>query len=513
MTKKTLALFLILCLLIPTTTSYVAAEEDRQWQDEMIYFLMVDRFANGDRSNDYEADVGDLTTYQGGDFQGIIDNLDQIQSMGFTTIWLTPVVNNEKGGYHGYWTEDFYETEENFGTMEEFKTLVQEAHDRGMKVILDFVVNHTGPNNPWVNDPEKADWFNEDQPIYDEDDIEQRENGWLFGLPDLAQENPEVAQYLIDAAKFWIEETDIDGMRLDTVKYVPKDFWRQFSKEVKSVKEDFYLLGEVWDPDPRGIEEYTGLGIDGFVNFPLNDDLRQTFVEPDYPMKRLLNNWELAQEYYENPYLMGNFIDNHDMTRFTREVVEKKQYPPTRWKQALAYMYSIPGIPIVYYGSEIALDGGEDPDNRRMMMFGGENEELIQYIEKLAELRTDLPSLRRGDMKVLYEDGGLVAFQRQYEDETVVVVSNNTSETQKITFPVDQFEAGKELSGLLIGDIVREKNGEFNIVLDREETEIYALRDETGLNLPYILSLGAVYASFITFIVLAWRRSKKKKTS
>ncbi len=134
-------------------------KEERSWQDESIYFIMVDRFNNGDTDNDFEVNPIDSKSYNGGDFKGITDKLDYIKEMGFTSIWLTPVFDNEADGYHGYWIQNFYKTEEHFGTLEEFKTLVKEAHDRDIKVILDFVVNHVGPNHPWVNEEAKKSWF------------------------------------------------------------------------------------------------------------------------------------------------------------------------------------------------------------------------------------------------------------------------------------------------------------------------------------------------------------------
>ncbi|MCX8046854.1 MAG: alpha-amylase family glycosyl hydrolase, partial [Anoxybacillus gonensis] len=158
--KRVFRALLIFVLLLSVTTP-ASAKTERRWQDERIYFIMVDRFNNGNPKNDYEVDVHDPKAYHGGDLQGIIDKLDYIKEMGFTAIWLTPIFANEKGGYHGYWIEDFYKVEEHFGTLDDFKRLVKEAHKRDMKVILDFVVNHTGYNHPWLNDPAKKDWFHE----------------------------------------------------------------------------------------------------------------------------------------------------------------------------------------------------------------------------------------------------------------------------------------------------------------------------------------------------------------
>jgi glycosidase len=512
MKSRVLSLILVPFLLFYALPVGAVEKEERKWQDETIYFLMVDRFNNGDTGNDKNVDTKDPKAYQGGDFQGVIDKLDYIKDMGFTAIWLTPIFDNQPLGYHGYWITDFYKTEEHFGSIDTFKKLVDEAHKRDMKVMLDFVVNHVGPEHPWVNDPEKSDWFHERQPMnFDNEDSLQ--NAWLYDLPDLNTENPEVKNYLFDAAKWWIEETDVDGYRLDTVRHVPQEFWTEFSEEVKSVKEDFYLLGEVFDRDPQKIAKYNDVGIDGFVNFPQAEEMRSVFQKPDASMDRLFDFWKYNETYYDDPYLMGTFIDNHDMERFTRLLVQERLFPGTRWKLALTYMYTTPGIPIVYYGSEIAVDGGNDPDNRRFMNFRAD-EELIDYITQLGKLRQDYPALTRGTIEPIYEKDGMGIFKRTYGDQTLVIAINNTSESQKVQLSEEELAENSELKGLLTADLVRiDKDGNYTIIVDREESEVYSLKQKSGLNYPYLLTLGTVYVLFLLFIYLVWKRGRKKKQS
>lgn len=512
MKRRVLSLILVPFLLFYALPVGAVEKEERKWQDETIYFLMIDRFNNGDTSNDKNVDTKDPKAYQGGDFQGVIDKLDYIKDMGFTTIWLTPIFDNQPLGYHGYWITDFYKTEERFGSIDTFKKLVDEAHKRDMKVMLDFVVNHVGPEHPWVDDPQKSDWFHENQPM-NFDNEESLQNAWLYDLPDLNTENPEVKNYLFDAAKWWIEETDVDGYRLDTVRHVPQEFWTEFSEEVKSVKEDFYLLGEVFDRDPQKIAKYNDVGIDGFVNFPQAEEMRSVFQKPDTSMDRLFNFWKYNETYYDDPYLMGTFIDNHDMERFTRLIVQEKLFPGTRWKLALTYMYTTPGIPIVYYGSEIAVDGGNDPDNRRFMNFRAD-EELIDYITQLGKLRQDYPALTRGTIEPIYEKDGMGIFKRTYGDQTLVVAINNTSKSQMVQLSEEELAENSELKGLLTADLVRiDKDGNYTIVVDREESEVYSLKQKSGLNYPYLLALGTVYVIFLLFIYLVWKRGRKKKQS
>ncbi|MFS0634581.1 alpha-amylase family glycosyl hydrolase [Mesobacillus foraminis] len=485
-------------------------KEERKWQDETIYFLMVDRFNNGDNSNDLNIDTKDPEAYHGGDFEGVIKQLDYIKDMGFTAIWLSPVFDNAEDGYHGYWVNDFYKIDEHFGSMETFKQLVKEAHKRDIKVILDFVVNHVSPEHPWLKDSSKADWFHPKQ-AEDGDDQQEREDSWLQGLPDLNQDNPEVREYLIEAAQWWITETDIDGYHLDDVQNVPVDFWSEFTQKIKGAKSDFYLLGEVGSKDPREIAQYDKAGFDGLLDYPLNEDLRTAFAKPDQPLEALLAAAEGNGEVYEAPFLMANFMDNHNTVRFTRDAVQNNQHPGARWRLALTYLYTVPGIPVVYYGSEIALDGGEEPDNRRQMNFMTDKE-LIDYITQLGELRNQHPSLTRGSFDLLHEKDGMAVYKRTYKDEVSIIAINNTSKSQDVTLTEEELEKDKEMRGMLSGDLVRSTDGKYKLVLDREEAEIYSLADRSGLNIPYLTVMGAVYAAFFLFIFLVWRRAKRKRS-
>lgn len=511
MRNTVVSLVLIPFLLFYAFPVGAAEKEERNWQEDSIYFIMVDRFNNGDLTNDVKVDPNDLKEYNGGDFKGITDKLDYLKDMGFTTIWLTPIFDNEDKGYHGYWIKDFYNTEEHFGTIEEFKTLVKEAHNRDIKVILDFVVNHVGPNHPWALNEQKKDWFHEKHPIINWNNQAEVENNWLYDLPDFNQDNPETRKYLLDAAKWWIEETDVDGYRLDTVKHVPKDFWVDFSKEVKSVKEDFYLLGEVWHNDLRVVASYEDTGIDGFVDFPQNEHLRTTFSKPNQSLGWLFSSIERNKAFYKRPELLGNFMDNHDMTRFTREILQNKQNPETRWKLALTYLYTAPGIPIIYYGSEIALDGGKDPDNRKMMKFN-EDTEIIDYLTKLGQLREKYVSLSRGDLDLLHEVGGMAVYKRTYKDETVIVAINNTTDVQTVTVEIKDLPKNKQFKGQLHESSVKERHGEYTFVVEAEQAEIYAITNSTRLSMSTYLSIGIgiIGLGFLLTIIM-WKMKRKKR--
>ncbi|SDN13981.1 alpha-amylase family glycosyl hydrolase [Bacillus sp. OK048] len=490
--KKTLiTLILIGTFVISSVPAYAEIErENREWQDETIYSIMVDRFFNADTKNDTDVNTLDPLAYNGGDFQGVMDKLDYLKDMGFTAIRLTSIFDNSAGGYHGYWVKDFYKTEEHFGSLKTFKKLVNEAHNRDMKVIIDFVTNNVSKEHPWVNDATKQNWFIEKQEISDSD-----------ALPVLNQDNPEVKAYLLNAAKWWINETDIDGYSLPEVNHVSESFWNDFSTEVKKEKENFFLLGITSMNSNADLDNYLNVGIDSLTDYQHSEDLRNVFATTNQSFS------VIKESNLQKPELQPQFFDNELTTRFTSDIVKNKHFPGARWKTAFAYTYSTPGIPVIFYGTEIALNGGEIPDNRQPMNFRTEKE-LIDYITKLGELRKQLPSLTRGSMEMLYEKDGMAVYKRVYQDETAIIAINNTSESQNVKLNNEQIERGKELRGLLKGDLVRSKDDRYDLIIDRDEAEIYVLANKSGINLPLIGSLAVVYILFTIFIIKIRKRRK-----
>lgn len=491
--KKSILFILIPLLLFCGLPVGAVEKEEHSFQDESIYYITIDRFNNSDFSIDFDVDANDPNRYHGGDFQGIMDRLDYIKEMGFTTIGLSSIFDNEDDGYHGYWTKDFYKTEEHFGSIETFKELVQKAHEFDLKMIIDFNVNHVGPNHAWLTEADKKDWF-----------LPKMVNG----LPTLDQENPEVKKYFVDVAKWWIDETNIDGYRLESVEHVPVDFWKEFSQKTRDVKEDFFLLGDIQTEDPAIVKQYQETGINGFVDYISNEELRNGFSQPDQTLQPIIELAEQNQELYENPYLLTTFMDNPHTHRFTRDSVVLNEHPGPRWKMALTYLYTTPGIPFVYYGSEIALDGGEEPDNQRQMDFRTEKE-LVDYIASIAKIRHDVPALTKGSMDVLYEQDGMMVYKREYEGETSVIAINNTSKTQSVTL-TEQLEGEQELRGLLNGDLVKSKDGSYQIIIDRDLAEIYVLADNSGLNYPFIGATAGVVVLFIIFLMMVKKRARKQ---
>ena len=502
---KKITLILILLLLNSSFPANAAVEKkERLWQDETIYSIMIDRFNDGDRNNDLDVNAKEPLAYNGGDIKGIIDKLDYIHDMGFTAIRLTPIFDNAKNGYHGFWVKDFYKVDEHFGTMQSFQTLVKEAHKRKMKVLIDFVTNNVAADHPWLSDSSKKDWFHAKQDLKaGNGNQKELEEGWIDGMPDLNQDNPEVKKYLIDAAKWWINKTNIDGLSLPEVNNVPISFWTDFSAVVKKEKKDLFLLGVMSTPASSDLHDYKDAGIDSVVDYQYSEKLRQTFAGTDQPFSNLNSD----ADYNQQSFLRANFMDNEYTARFTRDIVAKKQFPGSRWKTALVYLYTTPGIPILYYGTEIALNGGNIPDNRGQMSFRSEKE-LIDYITKIGELRNQLPSLTRGTMEMLYDQKGMAVYKRVYKGETAIIAINNTSKSQSVTLTNDQIKGGKELRGLLGGDKVKSNDNKYMIILDRDNSEVYVLTEQSGINFKLIAALVVVYL-LCFFFLMKLRKNKR----
>ncbi|WP_026574489.1 alpha-amylase family glycosyl hydrolase [Bacillus sp. UNC438CL73TsuS30] len=507
---KRIILILISVFLMSSVPANAAVKKDKRlWQDESIYSIMVDRFNDGDTSINYNVNTKDPNVYNGGDFQGIIDKLDYIHDMGFTAIRLNPIFDNADKGYHGFWVKDFYKTDEHFGSIKTFQKLVNEAHKRKMKVLIDFPVNNVAADHMWVTDPNKQDWFHKKQDIQDWNNAQEVENGWADGLPDLNQDNPEVKNYLIKAAKWWIQKTDIDGYSLPEVNMVPVSFWHDFSMSVKGVKQNFFLMGIPAVKSPSNELEYEKAGIDSLFNGPVSADLRDAFATTNQSIQPVFSELDKGNKPFVASANMANYFDNEYTTRFTQDIVKNRQFPGSRWETALTYLYTIPGIPVIYYGTEIALNGGDIPDNRRQMSFRAEKD-LIDFITKIGELRNQLPSLTRGNLEVLYEKNGMVIYKREYKGETSVIAINNTRKSQSITLKEKQLDAGKELRGLLNGDTVKSEGDKYTIILDRDKSEIYVLAEKTGINIPFVSAIMIVIILACLFLFLVIKRSRRE---
>ncbi len=435
-------------------------------QSDIIYFILTDRFYDNDSQNDFQVDKGNPQAYHGGDFRGIVKKIPYLKNLGVTAIWITPVyvnihrARNESAPYHGYWTLDFEKVDEHLysqinnqpeGSKEYLKELADVLHKNGLKLILDMVVNHTGYDHPGLrgdpSTPIKPYWFNSPNETSDE-------KKWLDGLPDLNHDLPEVADYFVNNVIDWIETTGIDGIRMDTVKNVERTFWYHFKSYVRGKYPLTTVIGEVLEQDISTLSRFQRyLAFDSLFDFALQQTIWDVFIH-DQSLNRIarprLNENEpkgvLDRDFmYTNQNRLVVLLDNHDLPkRFFSEALDacngNKQEALKIFKVATTFQFTTRGIPQIYYGTEIALEGYRDPDNRRDMrweIFEGGLEpsslypvekEAFNHIKKLANLRNKTQALQFAPLLTLYADYFVYAYLREFRGESVIVVINNGHE-------------------------------------------------------------------------------------
>jgi glycosidase len=463
---------------------------------DVMYLIMTDRFADGDTSNDESpAEQAKPRGWHGGDLRGIVEHLDYLQDLGITTVWITPVYQN-KGpeSYHGYGATDMYAVDQHFGSLADLKDLAAALHQRGMKLVLDMVPNHVGPTHPWVEDSPEPDWFHGTKanhttaqgdfkplvdphaPWRDQRDVTQ---GWFAGiLPDLNQENPAVAEYLTQNAVWWVEETGIDGIRLDTFPYVGRQFWHGFHAELHALYPKLTTVGEIFNRDPTitsafaggavrsGLKPQVDTGLDTPFDFPSYFALREVFLK-DEPMSRLADVLRF-DALYPHPERLVPFLGNHDVTRFMNEPGATLQ----RLDLAFTVLTTMRGMPEIYSGDEIAMKGGNDPDNRRDFPGGfasskcdafspagrtPEQQQAFESLKKLLELRRLHPALQSGDEQVVQADDDVLVFVRSVnsaaEPEHVLVAVNKARVPKSVQVQTDATAlAGLQHAQMLQGD-------------------------------------------------------------
>ena len=413
--------------------------------DDVIYLIMIDRFANGDTPNDQYVDRTNPRLYHGGDFAGIKQRLGYLKQLGVTTLWLTPIYRNgSTSSYHGYHATDMYAAEDHFGDIAAFRDLAEAAHRMGLKLIQDQVVNHIGPKHPWAVHPPAPTWLhgtvekhlNASYELWALIDPNASSairrsilDGWFANaLPDLNQNNPEVSRYLIQNALWWIGMTGIDGVRQDTVPYVPAAFWAAWNQAIQREYPRLSVVGEVFNSDPRLLAHFDKLGFQSLFDFPLYLAARDVFA------KRSLRYPALAAALGRDPdpnRRRVTFLGNHDVTRLRTEAPDLQAV-----KDAWTFQLTTRGIPMLYSGDEIGMEGGHDPDNRRDFPGGWPGDarsafepagrtnsetQVFEHVRKLLHLRAKSPALRQGSLMHLSAGPDHYVYARWMSGEAVFI--------------------------------------------------------------------------------------------
>ena len=400
--------------------------------NKVVYQIFPSRFAASqpvDKKLWYKAPITPMDDLHG-DFRGIIDHLDHIQDLGIDVIYMTP--SFKSNSCHKYDTIDYYEIDPSFGTKEELKELVQKAHDRGMKVVMDAVFNHTGKEffafKDILEKGEKSkylDWY-----YIDELPLKGKWGeipnflcfGYYGGMPKLNLKNPEVEKYITDVACYWIRECDIDGWRLDVGDEISHFFWKRFRRAIKAVKKDMLIIGEIWHYAGDFLE---GDEWDTVMNYPFYLNLIDLLADEKISVSQFVQNLGyLKGRLHKKCYpLMWNLIDSHDTARFLHLCKDNKK----KQHLAAAFQLLLPGMPMIYYGDEYAMPGANDPDCRRGMYWDEEyqDKEMFEWYKRLLQVRKAHTCIVEGELAE--------AITRD-EDETIVLIRKNGEETIALIF-------------------------------------------------------------------------------
>lgn len=417
--------------------------------DSIFYQIFPDRFANGNASrNPPNVQAWGATPtnfdFQGGDFQGIIDHFDHLLDLGINAIYLNPIF--QASSNHRYNTYDYYQIDPKLGDLKEFQNLLDIAHRNNIRVIIDGVFNHCGRGFFAFNDllenenhsPYK-DWFHVSS--YPLDAFSPGEainySAWwnIKSLPKFNTANPQVRQYLLNIARYWIEQ-GVDGWRLDVPNEINDDsFWQEFRETVTTANQNAYLLGEIWTLDPRWANDSH---FDGLMNYPFRDALLELMKSSPPDLNKFMSRIETLITAYpsDNLHAMYNPLGSHDTERLFSTLDRDTE----KAKLAFLIQFAFPGSPAIYYGDEVGLQGGKDPDCRRAFPWDQStwNLEIYYWVKTLITLRKRFPAIRRGKYALVHTDSinGYFAFKRGTGESQILIAINVSDRIQQMKIPI-----------------------------------------------------------------------------
>ena len=499
---------------------------------DVLYMLMPDRFSDGDPSNNsgeglrnpVGADRTDPNKRHGGDIRGLINHADYIDSLGVTAVWVSPVLENDmKGGsYHGYATTDYYRIDPRFGTNAEYVELIDTLHQRGIKTVMDMIFNHSGSGHPWFDAPPASDWFNFQgdyhqtnyrlstitDPYSSDYDRSMTQDGWFVKeMPDLNQRNPHLMKYLVQNSIWWVEEAGIDGIRMDTYPYADEKAMGAWIDSLLSEYPNFNVVGECWFGETAG-EAFWQKGsplaaakgqdtrLPVVMDFPLMIKSRglAPYSEETDPWNGLNKIYDqIALDYvYPDPTKVLRFLDNHDTERVLVEMPDSLG----PWKQALTILLTMPGIPQLYYGTELLMNGiraGGDGNVRKDMPggFAGDTRtvftregrtslenEARDYIAALNKFRKTSPAIASGKMKHFMPDNGVYLYRRGEGPDQVIVMMNGRGSENEVDMARynEVLDQGREYVDVITGETVMPRPESGKYLFGPRETRVLRLK-------------------------------------
>lgn len=467
-------------VVLSTSLSFASlanAEENRTIADESIYDILVDRFFNGTGKNDDDTvNAQDPTMFAGGDFDGVLKKIDYVTNMGYTILSVGSVFATEK--YDGSMPTSYTLLDPRFGTANEFKKMVNSYQKREMKIMADFPITNVSPNHELAAKQGFVASTNDGKIQWD-------------------LTNEEVQNVIIDSAVQFVDTYGLDGVRLTNIEQADTAFLNRMIEQLKAT--GAYVIANAESDANFDAKFYNDMASQ-YTNSFKNVDLDTTVLEP-----------YIEETLSDTPVL--TMTDTIWSDRFTLAATAEGMYPPTRSKISIASTLLLPGVPVVQYGSEIAMNGTAGEEAHQYYNFKTDSE-LADYVGKLQSLRNDSDTLRNGEFKWLENEDGYIVFERKSDTETWIVVINNSSKTKRVHIPVAELGEGKEIRGMFNSEIIREnKDNNYTIILDREMVEVYQVIDARGINTSYIVALGLVVVLYTAFMIVIMKRGKQRRAN
>lgn len=465
-------------VVLSTSLSFASlanAKENRTIADESIYDILVDRFFNGTGKNDDDTvNAQDSTMFAGGDFDGVLKKIDYVTNMGYTMLSVGSIFATEK--YDGSMPTSYTLLDPRFGTADEFKKMVNAYQKREMKIMADFPITNVSPNHELATKQGFVASTNDGKIQWD-------------------LTNEEVQNEIIDSAVQFVDTYVLDGVRLTNIEQVDTAFLNRMIEQLKA--KGAYVIANAESDADFDAKFYNDMA-SKYTNSFKNVDLDTSELEP-----------YIIETLSETPVL--TMTDTIWSDRFTLAATAEGMYPPTRSKISIASTLLLPGVPVVQYGSEIAMNGTAGEEAHQYYNFKTDSE-LADYVGKLQSLRNDSDTLRNGEFKWLENEDGYLVFERKSDTETWIVVINNSSKTKRVHIPVAELGEGKEIRGMFNSEIIREnKDNNYTIILDREMVEVYQVIDARGINTSYIVALGLVVVLYTAFMIVIMKRGKQRR--
>ncbi len=485
-------------------SSHVPAQAADKWGDEVLYFVLIDRYANGDRSNDDQVDVRNPGAFHGGDLKGLAAHLDELADLGITAIWINPVQKQmPRGvfaqaparlrvpdfmhwGFHGYWIYDFGDLEPRFGTREDLRAFVAAAHRRGIKVLLDVVYNHAGYESVYRSRSTSAGepWIRLGEGNCEADPLTCA----VGGLPDFRTELPEVRKYLLDANIELAKVAGVDGFRLDTYKHVESDFWREQRTRTRAeLAPDFFLLAEHWGGTASSLDEFFARDeVDAGLDFSFKGSC-EDFVS--HRGRAIAFASYLGKRHRIRPgYLVSHYLSSHDVPMSLANLGGDKE----KFRVCVAVQMTSLGLPMIYYGEEVARGGTEWPLNRNDMPWGerdilpgkgvARDESLRDYYKALISLRKRHPALTRGDyLSLTGPQDPWLAYVRTdpMGKDSVLVVANRDDKPLLVSLTLPAAWRAGAVADALGKETILPKDGILELVMPPKSARVYLPTERT----------------------------------